>query len=59
MEVELDSAEFRVLESAEYVSVCCERRGATGKYVTVNITSSPGTATGECLLTDVYWKFFQ
>ena len=49
MEVQLDSAEFRVLESAGHVSVCCERSGATGKSVTVNITSSPGTATGECV----------
>ena len=49
MEVGLSDGEFRVLENAEFASVCCELIGALGKSVTVNITSSPGTAHSECV----------
>ena len=44
--VKLEDAEFRVLESAGFASVCCELGGATGKVISINITSSSGTAQG-------------
>lgn len=56
VEVTLAAAEFRVLESADSAKVCIELAGATGKDITGDITSSPGTARGKPLFNDVLWS---
>ena len=47
--VSLESSEYTVNESIGQLSVCSKLSGATGKSISVMLTSQPGTARGTCI----------
>ena len=52
--VSLESSEYTVNESIGQLSVCSKLSGATGKSISVMLTSQPGTARGKCIYMYIY-----